>query len=222
MASPYELGGTQLWPAMVFNRIREDHEREAPALIEHLYAVQAASKERIASGVALAAKSMDGLFESDFDLFESDAAPIRSLRAWIEDSVRQAASVANGRQVPPERLKVEFTEAWCHITNSGGFHDAHYHGNCSWCGIFYVDAADCRPTDATGAGNGISRFYAPLGTGGLIQDYGSQYLANNRVDILPTNGLLILFPSFLLHSGLPYRGDSDRILIAFNTKTFVG
>ncbi|MEM6905676.1 MAG: putative 2OG-Fe(II) oxygenase [Pseudomonadota bacterium] len=35
----------------------------------------------------------------------------------------------------------------------------------------------------------------------------------------PINGRLVLFPSFLLHSALPYRGDTDRIIVSFNSRT---
>jgi hypothetical protein len=31
-------------------------------------------------------------------------------------------------------------------------------------------------------------------------------------------GLLLIFPSHLLHSGLPYRGESERLVIAFNAQ----
>ena len=39
------------------------------------------------------------------------------------------------------------------------------------------------------------------------------------VDPPPRDGLLILFPSYLLHSALPYRGERDRIVISFNSCT---
>lgn len=206
---------------MVFTRRWQDHDRYVDPLCAELYARKDRATAQIESGVAVGAKSMDGLYESDFDLFESSAEPIQALRGWIEETLRQAVSIANGQQRNPDELEVEFTEAWAHISNDGGFHDAHYHGNCSWCGIFYVKAAECRPTDETGAGNGISRFYSPVATGGLIEDYGGKYLNLNRTDFLPQDGFLVLFPSYLLHSGLPYRGTADRVLIAFNTKTFV-
>jgi Putative 2OG-Fe(II) oxygenase len=31
-------------------------------------------------------------------------------------------------------------------------------------------------------------------------------------------GFLLIFPSHLLHSGLPYRGESERLVIAFNAQ----
>lgn len=221
MASEFDLSGSQLWPTMVFRRKWADYATYVDALCDHLYAVQTQSKENIASGVAIASKSMDGLFESDFDLLEAQVEPIQRLRQWIVETVAMAVGIANGHRGDPNLIRVEFTESWCHISNQGGFHDAHYHGNCSWCGIFYVRSASCRPTDATGAGNGISRFYSPIPTGGAIQDFGGQYLSSNRIDVTPQDGLLILFPSYLLHSGLPYKGDDDRLLIAFNTKSYL-
>jgi hypothetical protein len=32
---------------------------------------------------------------------------------------------------------------------------------------------------------------------------------------------LLLFPAYLWHSGLPYRGEEDRIVLAFNARVFV-
>ena len=48
---------------------------------------------------------------------------------------------------------------------------------------------------------------------------GNAYLSSNRIDITPTDGTLLLFPSYLLHSGMPYSGESDRVVIAFNSRT---
>ena len=64
----------------------------------------------------------------------------------------------------------------------------------------------------------MSRFYSPIGTGGAFSDYGNAYLSSNRVDITPVDGMLLLFPSYLLHSALPYRGEKDRIVISFNSQ----
>jgi hypothetical protein len=50
--------------------------------------------------------------------------------------VQQAVAHVNGSQLDPSRIRVEIRDSWFHITNSGGFHDAHTHGGCSWCGIY--------------------------------------------------------------------------------------
>jgi hypothetical protein len=41
------------------------------------------------------------------------------------------------------------------------------------------------------------------------------------LDLPIENGLLLIFPSYLLHSGLPYQGQIDRIVIAFNAQCFL-
>ena len=104
-------------------------------------------------------------------------------------------------------MRVEIPEAWFHVANEGGFHDSHYHSGCSWCGIFYLQSGDSRPPAASSAGNGVSRFYSPINTGGLLQDYGNAYLSTNRVDLTPSDGMLHPLPAYLLHSGLPYQGQ---------------
>lgn len=221
MAGEFDLGGKQSWPTMFFFRRWQDHAAEAPGITQYLVELRKQAKSNIASGVAPTSKSMHGLFESDFDLFKKDHGGLRKLVAWVEQTVRQAVCVANGNHDRPERIRVEIPEAWYHISTAGGFHDAHYHGNCSWCGIYYLQAGDARPSDDTGAGNGISRFYSPIGGGALLGDYGNAYLNANRVDITPTDGMLLLFPAYLLHSGLPYAGERDRVVIAFNSRSYL-
>ena len=221
MAGEFDLAGRKAWPTMFFVRRWQDHPAEAPAIIEYLLGLRKTATSNIASGVAPMAKSMEGLFESDFDLFKRDHPGLRKLVAWIDQTVRQAVSVANDGKARPEQVRVEIPDAWFHVSNAGGFHDAHFHSDCSWCGIFYVQAGDSKSTDHTGAGNGVSRFYSPIGTGALLNDFGNAYLSSNRIDIAPADGMLLLFPAYLLHSGLPYRGERDRIVIAFNSKSFL-
>jgi uncharacterized protein (TIGR02466 family) len=221
MAGEFDLAGRKAWPTMFFVRRWQEHPAEAPAIIQYLLDLRGSASGRIASGVAPAAKSMEGLFESDFDLFKRDHPGLKKLVAWIEQTVRQAVSVANDGKFRPEQVRVEIPDAWYHVTNQGGFHDAHYHSDCSWCGIFYLQSGDSRPTDQTGAGNGVSRFYSPINTGALLKDLGNAYLSTNRIDIAPVDGMLLLFPAYLLHAGLPYRGDRDRIVIAFNSRSYL-
>ncbi|HEY1377636.1 MAG TPA: putative 2OG-Fe(II) oxygenase [Gemmataceae bacterium] len=50
------------------------------------------------------------------------------------------------------------------------------------------------------------------------KDHGNLYVATTSVDPPVHDGLLILFPSYLLHSALPYTGALDRIVISFNAR----
>jgi uncharacterized protein (TIGR02466 family) len=218
MSTPFDLNVRQFWPTTFYHRMWADHVAEAPGIIELCYAIQSREPANIASGVAPSAKSPYGLHESHFDLFAGDHPGLTRLKAFIGQTVQLAAAHANGSKVEPQRLRVAVTDSWFHITNGGGFHDAHYHGGCSWCGIYYLQVGDSDADRGAGAPNGVNRFYSPLGMGGGFKDFGNQYLEFNHVDPPPRDGMLLLFPSYVLHSALPYRGQKDRIVISFNSQ----
>lgn len=212
--------GVQAWPTMFFLRTWADHAAHRDAIIACLRGLQARQDGSVSSGVATAMKSGRGLYEGTFDLLREPHAAIAALARFIEGSVAVAASVANGQEVPPPDLIVSIKDSWYHITNDAGFHDAHYHHGCSWCGIYYLQIGESGRQPDGGAPNGGSRFYCPFLSGGQYIDYGNRYLKAS-LDIPMEDGLLVLFPSYLLHSGLPYRGTQDRIVIAFNAQVHV-
>jgi uncharacterized protein (TIGR02466 family) len=218
MASAVEVTPGTIWPTTLFTAVWREHPIESPAIITHLYERKAEHTSPIASRIATAAKSRQGLFESDFNLFDSPHPGLVKLKAFIEAALRLAIAHVNGAKVDPGRIQPVVTESWCHITNDGGFHDAHFQNRCSWCGIYYLQAGGCSATDDSGPGNGVNRFYCPLPNGGAFVDYGNNYLNSNRADIVPQDGMMVLFPSYLLHSALPYRGEKDRITISFNSQ----
>ncbi|CAN5217266.1 hypothetical protein BH11PLA2_BH11PLA2_02730 [soil metagenome] len=213
MSATRDLGVKQAWATPFYQRVWADHDARRDHLISHLRQNQLKDGDAIASGIAPTAKSR--LYESQFDLFADPA--LAQLVAFIDETLRVSVSHVNGGTVPPEQLHVSFDDSWCHITNDGGFHDAHYHPGCSWCGIYYLQVGDSNQNSST-APNGGSRFYSPLATGGMCRDYGNHYRDVTSLDPPIRDGLLILFPSYLLHSGLPYRGAEDRIVIAFNSR----
>jgi uncharacterized protein (TIGR02466 family) len=214
-----DLTPRSFWATPFYQRSWSDHATEATGIISHLCDIKSRETARIASGVAPAAKSATGLFESNFDLFASPHPGLAKFVAFAAETVRAAVAHVNGSRLNPDQLRVSFPDSWFHITNGGGFHDAHYHGSCSWCGIYYLQAGDSGRGPERGAPNGGNRFYSPLACGGGYKDYGNQYLDMTYVDPPPRDGLLILFPSYLLHSALPYRGERDRIVISFNSCT---
>ena len=217
---PFELVPRHYWETVIFSRRYRDHERDATSIIEHLYELKSGAKRTIDSGIAPSSKSKEGLFESTFDLFEKTTHEgLRRLIAFIESSIKRAVWYANGRSIESDRIKVEFTDSWFHITNGSGFHDAHYHGGCSWCGVYYLQMAEVGAERPDHAPNGVNRFYSPRPFGGMHTDYGNAYLGYGHVDVPPIPGTLVLFPAYLLHSGLPYKGDRDRVILSFNSRS---
>ena len=113
--------------------------------------------------------------------------------------------------------------AWFQIQNHHGFHDTHNHGNCSWCGAYYVQVDDTEKREShptLGAMNGITRFYGPTLDllGGAYMDSGNLYLQRSHFDSKPEEGVLCVFPSHLKHMAMPYVGDKDRIIVSFNAQ----
>lgn len=222
-SSAFELKAKHVWPTMLFLRAWEDFPKHRDSIIEECERTQASEKATIASGVAVTAKPEMGLFESKMDLFETTRHPgLLALGDFLRESVAQVVSGVNGREVTPDRIDVDLRDGWIHITNDGGFHDAHYHGGCSWCGIFCVRGGDIPSQKPTHAPNGVNRFYSPIRSGAREGDYGNQYLGSvTSIDIPPVDGRVVIFPAYLLHSALPYSGKVDRIVLAFNSTSSV-
>lgn len=168
------------------------------------------------SNVAPRAKN---LYESDFDFFKQDHPAVKELLEYCRTSVFEAANQANrGRWEPGARIGVDIHESWCHITPSGGYHDVHTHPNSSWSGIYYVRAGACDLQSK----NGVNRFYAPwMPT--AYSDIGTLWNSQlSSIDMPVEDGTMVIFPSWILHSGLTYTGDVDRVIVAFNCKFIQG
>lgn len=213
----YDLSGTQVWPTMFFTRRWNLHSPEGPKLLAFLKRLQAEQLDLIDSGIAVGAKSGHGLYESNLDLFSHQEESLYKLIKFIEVTLALAVCVANNQHAKPQDVQIDFVDSWYHITNEGGFHDAHVHHGCSWCGIFYLELGQSGHRNGKSAPNGGSRFYCPFNLGGNYRDLGNKYLSAS-IDPPMENGLLLLFPSYLMHSALPYRGDKDRVVIAFNAQ----
>lgn len=203
-----------LWSSHLFATHYPEHNLSKQALLDYFYHYQNGENEAIASGVAPLAKQK--LFESKLTLMDELNPDIQMLRASLEELITEVATAVN-QQYWPEgaEAQAQIIESWFHITENGGYHDVHTHPNCSWCGIYYVDAGEANLNDR----NGNNRFYDPRQGADHYQDAGTAYLGAHGVqDFSPQEGQIILFPSYLKHSALPYFGEKDRVVVAFNAE----
>tara|TARA_Y100000114_G_scaffold35023_1_gene30567 strand:+ start:99 stop:710 length:612 start_codon:yes stop_codon:yes gene_type:complete len=144
------------------------------------------------------------LVESKFNLFAHESDIIKKTSKWIGDSVKETV---NHIQMEKYGYNLRFNDSWYHITKINGMHEPHLHPSCSWCGVFYVQSGD--------EGSGETVFQTPVRSTYL--DRGNLYLNNiSSVRVKPKDGMLVLFPSYLIHYQAPYKGTQDRIVIAFN------
>ena len=144
------------------------------------------------------------LVESNFNLFHHGHVSIKNTINWIGDCIRQTV---NHIQREKMGYGVNFNESWYHITKTNGMHEPHIHPSCSWCGIFYIQSGD-KDSGHTVFENPIVSTYI---------DRGNLYLNNmSTLRIIPEDGKLVLFPSYLSHYQALYKGTEDRIVVAFN------
>lgn len=200
------------WSSQLFSSEYPLHHAEVEGLLKALYDIRDQQQVKIDSEVAVHAKH--ALFESELNLLEQDQPNLQNLKGFIQDLVGLIAQALNEDYWPEDaQADVKIIESWYHITENGGYHDTHSHPNCSWCGIYYVQEGECELDGR----NGVNRFYDPRHGADQYQDAGTAYLSNEGfIDFTPRAGQLIIFPSYLKHAAMPYFGDKDRIVIAFN------
>ena len=149
----------------------------------------------------------------------------RDILAWggpastevIDYAKGMAAQLTADRSGAPVRPAWKVA-AWANVNETGHANVAHYHAGAFWSGTYYVDDGGCAADpslggefemlDPRGPGPGM---YAPQ-----LKFTGDGASVGAAETIRPKPGLLILFPSWLLHQVRPYRGTGTRISVAFN------
>lgn len=156
-------------------------------------------------------KSAQGGWQSAADLLSWPAPEIATLQGEIETAITKIMQlvVANDpdRRIEPELSLV----AWANINRDGDYNILHGHAGNHWSGTYYVSAGDPDPDINL---NGYFEFYDPRNatTMGPVPGFNFGY----TMPVEPIEGMMIVFPSWHLHSVHPFRGRGDRISIAFN------
>jgi len=203
-----------IWASHIYCFKDEKYSSKRAELTSHVYDLKNQGKT---SGVTDIAKK--NLFESKFDFFKSDLQAVQELKSFCEESLMHVVKDVNQYDDDfMNQLVPDIRESWTHITNNNGYHDAHKHLNTSWGGIYYLNAGECgevEDEDGILRMNGTNRFYSPIQY--FCLDPSMQYLRHDAADISPENGVLVIFPAYLLHSATPYIGKKDRVVVSFNS-----
>ena len=104
---------------------------------------------------------------------------------------------------------IEITGCWANINASGASHAIHSHPNNFLSGIYYV---------STHPGADSVNFHDPRAQSGIIRPPVTELTSQNtdQVVVTVTDGMLLMFPSYLAHSVAPNDSDKLRISISFN------
>jgi uncharacterized protein (TIGR02466 family) len=212
-----DLSANFIWATPLIEAKFPDHARIKQPLIKHCYEIERQARAPIESGVTPRRKA--NLYESRFNFFTHPLPEIQALREFCAQALGQAViklmhQASGGRGNVPG-IAVDLYESWVHITHEGGYHEIHNHPNCSWCGIYYLEPADCTVDPP----NGINRFFSPIDI--MYDDAGTEAYPQKPMSATPEEGKLILFPSYVKHLAVPYRGTRDRIIVSFNSRVTV-
>lgn len=108
---------------------------------------------------------------------------------------------------------------WANVNRTGHGNEFHSHPGSFWAAVYYVDDGGISTDPSLG---GELEIMDPRAPG--VAMYAPQLAFNvpgglsvgaNEV-VRPKAGLMVMFPAWLLHQVRPYKGNAERISIAFN------
>lgn len=204
-----------LWPTPFLSKKFEQYQQVNKSLLKLFY--QHRSDHEKVKRAKYASKD-------DLYVLYKDKPAIQQLVQFIMDGVFEIASAVNAPYWGENKsIDIQITGVWFQMSNKHTFQETHVHGNCSWSGVYYVEAGDSSRTPSDHAGgspNGLTRFYGPNMdiTGGGHGDYGNLYLQDTHFDSYPENGKLVIFPPHLKHMPFPYNGEKDRVIVSFHAQ----
>lgn len=149
-------------------------------------------------------------WHSDPDLFGRTEPGCRRLQAAMLDAVRQATlQIAADFDFSGFALQAE---GWVNLSGRNAFSAPHDHPGWAWSGCYYVTV----PPLVAGR-SGAIEFFDPRTNVRAMSIDGADCFAS-KVTLLPREGMLLLFPSYLRHWVYPNDSDDERISIAFNVR----
>ena len=150
-----------------------------------------------------AARSVRGGWHSALDVFNWGGPDMAQLIEWVQQAVGEMSRECMRVQLKGAEVTLF---AWANVLFDGGFNKVHDHGDFTWSGVYYVDVGEAGDDPD----NGVLEFIDPR--------TGVAESMKKVVRVQPASGGLVVFPGWLKHYVLPYRGSQPRISIAFNVK----
>ncbi len=175
----------------------ENHESLNTALSEYIY------KEKSNDPLGNNKSNVKGWHSKPFDL-HSD-----TIKLFIKSINSKIGTAINDMGWDIENQIVKITNMWSIINKQNSFNERHHHGNSALSAAYYVKADK---------DSGDIVFYDPRPAFSFSHPENSHLTDLNAQvkSVVPKNGMLVLFPSYLDHSVNPSKSSEDRIVISFN------
>ena len=149
-----------------------------------------------------------GGWQSKNDLLDWPYPEIDQLKHWIVDAVMSMTVHTTGNPEIKVGLQVS---AWANVNRFGDFNTPHSHPQSNWSGVYYVRTG-AEPAD--NQYSGMIEFFDPRFAVEMNKVPGDPFYG--RYKVRPEDGMVLVFPSWLLHFVYPYLGEDERISISFN------
>lgn len=154
-----------------------------------------------------ATKSNIGGWQSQPDFFSWTDPAVATLLRFVQS----ALDIATIKATAPQCLRAQFDIfGWAAVNRKGHYNTAHLHPESTWSGVYYVDPGQA---DDTAPPSGQLEFVHPVPAAGMT--FFPNTLTSARL-VEPQSGMIILFPSYLLHGARIYQGERPRICVPFN------
>ena len=151
------------------------------------------------------------LYESNYNIHKLNNPSYEKLMFFFAKSFKKISEKAN-KEFQNNNINniINIIESWFIIYESSGFVAPHIHGNCSWSCVYYVQCDENNSFK-----NGETYLQKPF-VDRLKHDSGSKYLQFETRNFEPKEGLLIIWPSHIIHGSFPYIGEKKRIIVSAN------
>lgn len=165
--------------------------------------------EQEAAGPTAGRSNVGGWHSAD-DLLDWPGEDFATLKGAVRDAVLAMTKLTLGGKPFEGRMKLT---AWANVLRHGGYNQPHTHPHNHWSGIYFVDAGQPDPEWPSSGKivmldprERVEMFKLPDDPYGLTAEFAAEA------------GLMVVWPSWLLHWVNPFYGKGVRISVAFNAR----
>ena len=192
MTNPSLFFATPVWASKI-----ENYKTVNEEIYKYIINLQQSDKDGIIKS------NIKGWHSKDFNLNDKEALSFVKL---ITPSIEK---VINDMNWDTAKQVAKITSMWAIINKGGASNARHHHGNSSISAAYYVRA----PKNC-----GEIVFYDPRPAPVYSHPFAIAPNSLNAMvnSVTPSEGVLVLFPSYLDHSVNPNLSNDERIVISFN------
>ena len=166
-----------------------------------------------------AGQSLAGVIDKEMKIYKSDLEKA-GVHQLLESCVRSyVIQSAKNHRIFKETYTFDsmINAAWIVSQYANEYNPMHNHNNCDISSVIYLKCPDVKGRRDLKSKKGkkdldgdINLVYSALSS------KNHDVFERGMMDITPTPGLLLMFPSYLVHTVYPFIGEGERRCLAFN------